>query len=134
MVDEKQEIKDILGFGKEMSVLVGLTKDGKQDIKKFHFTPAPLEEIPNLMTKLNVFFEGADMTKWTPENTQNGAEILLISLKRMHPELTVDEIKKTFSLGVMAKAVRIVMDVNDFLSELQEMNTAMTKANLTTQK
>lgn len=128
-----EEINDILGYGRQLKVLIGIGEDGKQIVKTYHFTPVSLEEIPTSMKRLNDFFNNADMTKWTEKDSDNGAEIIMSSLKRMHPEITKDEIKKVFSLGIMAKAIRIVMDVNDFLSEVQEMNQMMSdnKLNLT---
>lgn len=124
---EIQEINEILGYGQELKVLVGV-KDGKKDIQLFHFTPIPIAEIPVLMKKLDIFFQNSDFTKWTPENQKNAAEIVLASLKRMHPEMTIDYVNEHFSLGIMAKAIKIVMDVNDFLSEVQAMNQTVAEA------
>lgn len=126
--DEIKEINDILGYGQELRVLVGVKEDGQKDIKSFHFTPVSLAEIPILMGKLDKFFVNTDFTKWNDNDKNNAAEIVLTSLKRMHPDMTIEYVKEHFGLGIMARAIKIVMDVNDFLSEVQAMNQSIETA------
>lgn len=136
--DEIKEINDILGYGKELKVLIGLKEDGQKDIRIFHFTPVSIEEIPFLMQKLNKFFDNSDFMKWTEQDKDNAAEIVHVSIKRMHPDISKDFVKANFGLGIIAKSIKIVMDVNDFLSEVQEMNKTVMEAtkglNLPTKK
>ncbi len=123
--EEKKEVNDILGFGQELKVLVGVKENGEKDIQSFHFTPVSIAEIPFLMEKLNKFFSNTDFTKWNDEDKKNVAEIVFTSLKRMHKEITIEYVQEHFGLGIMARAIKIVMDVNDFLSEVQAMNQSI---------
>jgi len=123
------DINDILGYGKELKVLIGIKDDGiTKDIRTLHFTPVSIEDIPHLMQKLNGFFNNTDFTKWTNENKEDAADIIFMSVKRMHPEITKEFVKIHFGLGIIAKAVKIVMDVNDFLSEVRAMNQTILEA------
>lgn len=126
--DEIKEINDILGFGQELKVLVGVKEDGQKDIKSFHFTPVSLSEIPILMGKLDKFFANTDFTKWNDADKTNASEIVFTSLKRMHPEISIEYVKEHFGLGILARSIKIVLDVNDFLSEVQAMNQSIEAA------
>lgn len=125
---EIEEIGAILGYGKELKVLVGIKENGEKDIRTFHFTPVAISQIPILMNKLNHFFTNSDMMKWTEADKENSAEIVHMSITRMHPDITKEFISNHFGLGIIAKSIKIVMDVNDFLSEVQEMNKTMEEA------
>ncbi len=120
-----QEINDILGFGQKIKMLVGADADGKEIIKTYHITPVSVSEMPIIMEKLGKFFDNADVTKWTKENSDNAAEIILMSVKKMHPDVTLETVSKDFSLGTLARAVKVVMDINDFFTEMQQMNNQM---------
>ncbi len=125
MITEK-EVNEILGFGEELNVLIGVDKDTKEkNIKKYHFSPVSLKKIPALMNMLNVFFEASGNNNWNEDVIEKCSKILKLSLEKMHPDITLEEIKENFSLGALAKGISIVMDVNDFLSQMQAMNQRM---------
>lgn len=126
MFASEKEINQILGFGEEMEVLIGIDKDTNQkNIKKYHFAPVPIKKIPTLMTLLNVFFKASESNDWSDEVVEKCAKILKMSLEKMHPEITLEEISANFSLGALAKGISIVMDINDFLSQMQVMTQKM---------
>ena len=126
MLENEKQINDILGYGEKLKVLVGIDKDTGEDIlKEYHFTPVALKKIPALMKMLNVFFKSSGKSDWNEETIEKSAKILKMSLEKMHPDIKSDEIINSFSLGSLAKGISIVMDVNDFLSQMQAMNQKM---------
>ncbi len=116
------KVNQILGYGKVLEVLTGADSNNNPIIKKYHFTPAPLFEIPSLMQKLDSFFKNTEQGEWNEQSMNECAELIKISLIKMHPDITIETIKRDFTLGGMAKAIRTVVDVSDFLAEVQEMN------------
>lgn len=122
----EKEVKEILGYGEELEVLVGVDKDtGEDDIRKYHFSPAPLKKIPALMKLLNAFFKASEKNDWNEDVIQKCSKVLKLSLEKMHPKITTEEIENNFTLGALAKGISIVMDINDFLSQMQVMTQKM---------
>jgi len=126
MSEIEQQTKDILGYGEELEVLIGVDSDtGEKKFKIYHFTPVPLKLIPNLMKSLDVFFKASEKNEWSEAVIDKSASIIKMSLIKMHPNIDNDEIKSNFGLGALAKGISIVMDVNDFLSQMQKMTQKM---------
>lgn len=122
MTDMEQQTNNILGYGEELEILIGVNKEtGEKIIKKYHFTPVALAKIPPLMEKLDSFFQASENRGWNEAVIKDCAEILKMSLVKMQPEITIKEITENFGLGSLAKGISIVMDVNDFLSQMQVM-------------
>jgi hypothetical protein len=122
----EKEVNEILGFGEELEVLVGVDKDTKEKLtKKYHFSPVPLKKIPALMNLLNAFFLASEKNDWNEDIIKKCSKMLKMSLEKMHPDISDEEIENNFSLGALAKGISIVMDINDFLSQMQKMNQKM---------
>ena len=118
-----EELNDILGYGKVVKVMVGKNgKDGKPDIQEFHFTPVSIKDMPELEKLLKEFFESMDGKNVGDQKAmEKAAKIIEMSMRKMHPDVKHDKIMEMFSLGAIAKVIKIVMDVNDFLTEMGEI-------------
>lgn len=127
--ENENENSDILGYGKILKVLVG-SKDGEPIIQNYHFTPVSLKDMPELNNLLDKFFKIADGIgdQWDKSALESSASIIQMSTKKMHPDLSVDQILEQFTLTGIAKAVSIVMDVNDFLSSMEALKNQSLKA------
>ncbi len=129
MSELKQDMHELVGGGQVLRFVVGSQKGegGKREqiIEEYHFTPVALKDIPKLQDKLNGFFETSEKGAWNEEALKNAGELIVLSLKRMHDGITVEQVLEKFSLGGLAKAVRIAMDVNDFLSEMGEISKGL---------
>jgi hypothetical protein len=115
-------------------------------IETYHMCPVSLKDLPKLQENLNAFFQQAQSNQgtgginsqlgvggeWTPEKISAGGKIISLSLSKMHPEITEDIAVEKFGLGGLAKAVKIAMDINNFLSEMGEIQTASTKVRMMT--
>lgn len=126
-VDISQEINNILGYGKEIEVLFGISDDGSKDIRKIHITPAPLSKLPELYKLIDKVTSIEDFT--SDEYIKNACSLIRIATERMHPELTVEVIGEKFGLAAMMKVIRVVADVNDFLSEARETEKMVKEVN-----
>jgi hypothetical protein len=116
-----EEVKNILGYGQVIEMLVGIDEEtGKTKIEKFHFTPAPLSKISELFGLIDKISEIDDFT--SKEFVDNGANLVKLSIERMHPKVTIEDIKNTFGLVGIMKSIKVVADINDFLSEVREIN------------
>jgi hypothetical protein len=123
--NDAQVLNDILGYGKEIELLKGIDKEtNKKVIKKYHLAPVSLAKMPKLTTLLNKFFDGDD-DEFSDERINIAGEILKLSLEKMHPDITVEEILDSFTLGTLSKGIRYVVDLNDFLSEMQKLGREM---------
>lgn len=125
--DITKEINNILGYGKEIEVLFGLNEDGSKDIKKIHITPAPLSKLPKLYELIDKVTSIEDFT--SEEYIANACLLIKMATERMHPELTVEVIGEKFGLASMMKVIRVVADVNDFLSEARETEKMVKEVN-----
>lgn len=122
--NSQEQINKIMGYGQKLEVLIGKNSNGEDLLETYHFTPVSLEKIPDLSKKINLFLEKTQNGNFNDVGVLNtAAEIIKISLNKMHPNITIKEIKEKFSLGALAKAVKIIMDTNDFLTEMQAMAT-----------
>jgi hypothetical protein len=127
----------ILGYGKKVQVMIpGEEKDGvvQEKTLELHFTPVSLKDMPELQKLLAEFMGSAETNEWNKEAIHSSARIIQLSLKKMHPKITEEEISDMFTLGGLARAVRIVMDVNDFLKEMGEMKEMTTIATMAKKK
>ncbi|MHA2363872.1 MAG: hypothetical protein ACXAC7_07930 [Candidatus Hodarchaeales archaeon] len=131
----EKDLSKILGYGVEIEVAVG--KDGdKVKIEKYHMCPVALRDIPALQKSLNVFMNASQSAEpgketWKESTVKEAANVVVLSLKKMHPEVTVDDVLDKFGLGGLAKAVKVAMDVNNFLSEMGEIKKGMSEINQT---
>ena len=113
--------KKILGYGEKLSILIG-SENGKEVIVEYHFTPVPLKEIPELEKLLDGFFDATESDEgWTEDSIKGCCELIRMSIKKMHPGVKIETIEEHFTLSGIAKAVKIVMDINDFLSEMEAL-------------
>ena len=125
----EKDLSAILGYGKEIEVAIGRDgESGEIKIEKFHMCPVSLKDIPELQKSLNVFFNSSDTAGkeiWNKETVEEMANVVLLSLRKMHPKVTTDEILDKFGLGGLAKAVKTALDINNFLSEMGEIQQGM---------
>ena len=49
------------------------------------------------------------------------AELMLLGVKNQHPEATVEDMQKDFSLGDFPKVYQRILDMNDFLSGMRNI-------------
>ena len=71
------------------------------------------------------FFDATQKKAWNKDSLDQAANVIVLSLKRMHPDIEKDEVLEKFSLGGLAKAVKIAMDINNFLSEMGEISQGL---------
>jgi len=117
--DQEQKVKNILGYGQKLKVFIGKNEKNEDEFKEYHFCPVSLSDIPDLTKSLNEFGKTAKNKNWTKESLETVAKIIQLSLKRAHGEIQIDTLLNEFDFGSLAKAVRIAINVNDFLSEMQ---------------
>jgi len=134
MVDKVEDINinQILGYGEILNILVGayaadegVHKKGEPKIERYHITPVSIKENNKLITAVNKFFEHADsitdIKSPNDEAYQYGIEIIFLSTRKMHPDLTKEQIGEKFGLLGIAKATKIAMELNNFLAEVKGM-------------
>lgn len=117
-MDTEKINKEILGYGSKLDILIG-SDDGEEKIVQYHFTPVALKDIGELTKLLDEFFVVAEKGAWGDKTIDISAKIIKLSIKKMHPEITLDEIKEQFTLAGIGRAISTVMDINDFLSEME---------------
>jgi len=122
---EEKEFNDILGYGKKMKIFVSKNGDGKEVEEssiELHFTPVSLKELPTLQKKLEEWSDASGKGAFNKQAITVAAEIIRMSLKKMHSDYTTEMILETFTYGGLAKAITIVVDLNDFLSDMGELS------------
>lgn len=139
-------INKLLGYGAKFEFLMGLKEDGTEDVRTFHISPVPMNELPKLEELVNKFFvlsntameetaaavqatakaideekeqQQAPTHMWTEDMIELSSEILHMSLKKMHPDYTKEKCRETFTLGVLSMSIDYVMDVNDFFTGME---------------
>jgi hypothetical protein len=122
--EQEQQNKDILGYGKKLKVFIGKKKIDDKDTdedeyKEYHFCPVPLSDIPELTKSLDAFGRTANNKSWSQDALKSIAKIIQLSLKKAHGEIPIETILKEFDFGSLAKSVKIAINLNDFLSEMQ---------------
>lgn len=117
----EQDIKNILGYGEKLSILVGkyskdegLHKAGDDMIKEYHVCPVSISQLGELYEYLNIFMANPNME--SKETIEAAIKIIKLSLAKMHPDITEDEIVNNFGQVSIAKVVEIASEINDFLS------------------
>ena len=106
----EKELNDILGYGKKFKIIVGVNSDNNEPlIKEYHMCPVSLKDLPELQKSLNTFFESAGKmgNTWNDESIRQAGNLIVLSLKKMHPKIDIDEVINVFGLGGLAKAVKI---------------------------
>lgn len=119
-----EELNDILGYGKKVKVMIGREDgdNGEPKIQEFHFTPVSIKDMPELEKLLQEFFNSMDGKKIGDQKSmEKAAKIIEMSMRKMHPDIKHTEIMEMFTLGAIAKVIKVVMDVNDFLAEMGEI-------------
>lgn len=118
-----EELNDILGYGKKVKVMIGKNGESEEpEIKEFHFTPVSIKDMPELEKLLQEFFNSMDGKKVGDQKSmEKAAKIIEMSMRKMHPDIKHDKIMEMFTLGAIAKVIKVVMDVNDFLVEMGEI-------------
>jgi hypothetical protein len=131
-MEEKNNLKEILRIGNKIQVLWGTKQDADgnniDDIREIHITEASLRDLPELTECLNKFGEsGSESTNmFSNEQIDYAAKIIKISTRKMHPELTIDNIKDYFSLTELADAISAVLEINKFFQKMQAITDKMT--------
>lgn len=139
---EQNDAKKILGYGEVLQLLTGRWdsddanhKKGDPKIEKFHITPVSIKNTDDLISEINDFFGNVEsvmdfQNKSAMSNGENikhqkaytaGINIIFLSTRKMHPELTKDEIKDKFNILAIAKCVQISLELNNFLTVIGEM-------------
>lgn len=134
--DAQDSINNIMGYGKVIKVLTGLyqeddekhgIKKGDKKIETFHMTPSSLINIPKTINKLEVFLDNAGNIG--DEKAMDAASDLIVeSLKKMHPNITKREVKEKFGLVGLVSAIKYVLEINDFLSQIRQIQDQLTEA------
>lgn len=121
-------VNQILGYGRVLEVLIGTDDDGKEITKKYHMTPVSLKDIPVLVQNVDKFmndFGKEDEQPFAGDSMDAIGDAIVMSLKRMHPNITKEEVLENFSLGMIGAAVEIILDMNDFLSQMTTVKNKM---------
>jgi hypothetical protein len=137
------QITHIVGDAEEFKILKSINPEtGEKNYKSYFLTPVPIGKLPMLQKKLEAFFVEAETpTKKRKKNESDpdtlmnekmidaACGIIKMSIDKLHPNVTEDEIKNDFDLGSMVKAISKVMGLNDFLSEMQALSKTMLELN-----
>ena len=112
--------------------MVGKGKGGDAEIEEFHFTPVSMKDMPTLEKLLKEFFDLVGNESVGNEKAMlKAAQIIELSMKKMHPDMNSEKIIDIFSLGGVAKILSIVMDVNDFLAGMGKIKEMSNQIQLT---
>lgn len=140
-VDEKtpleqdvEKLEVLQGYGEKLNVFTGM-KDGKAQWQTYHIAPVSIKDIPEL-TKRILEFQKAAMkaeevavagkgTAFTEKDSKNGAQMVLMGLKKTMPDVEEDEILENFSFGTMIKASHILVSINDLGTEVDKEGNAV---------
>lgn len=131
--DIQKEVGEIMGAGKVIPTLIGIEEDGETPkIKKYHITPVSLSKLGELGKLLDDFFESTNEEKNNSTGLGDdfiakGVAVVKMSLLKMHPNIEDKEIMENFGLEGIAKAIKIIMGVNEFTKEVGEMQAQMEK-------
>ncbi len=119
----KEELSDIMGYGKIITIQVGMDKDKNVITETYHMCPVSLKDLPALQESLNAFLKATEAGKqsFNEETLAEAANVIVLSLKKMHPDFTKEDALEKFGLGGLAVAVKTAMDINNFLSEMGEI-------------
>lgn len=128
-MSDEQILKDLAGEGTILKLLTGSEK-GKVKYKEYHMTPVSLKDIPELFDLLRKFEEESNKGVWNKECIDVVVKIIMMSLKKAHPEIEESEIREVFGLGGMAKAIKAAMDMNDFLLIMRELKGTLSEAGM----
>lgn len=118
--NQKSDISKILGYGEKLKVFNGKNKDGDDTVIVYHFCPVTLSDLPNMIEALNTFGSVSESKSFSDSLAlESAAKIIQLSLKKAHGEISIQDILNQFSLSDLAKAIKISLSLNDFLSEMQ---------------
>lgn len=120
--EQKTDIKNILGYGEKLRVFDGQDDDGNDKFIEYHFCPASISDLPDMIEAINDFGSITANNSFTKEGMAAACKVLQISLKKAHGEIPVETLMEQIGLGGLAKAIRIALSLNDFLSEMQAIN------------
>ena len=120
------QVDELLGYGKKLKVFIGVDKEGKEVVEEFHFCPVPLRLIPTLSAKLDEFLKAANKGSFNESSVKVAAEIIKLSIQKVHPDVSLERVLEVFTLGTLARGIKIVMDVNDFFTEMQALEQIAT--------
>lgn len=123
MSDLQKDIDQIIGYGKKIKVLIGKDKDGNDNIEEFHITPISLDKIPEFMKRLEAVMNASNFN--TDEAIVKLSELIKMSMTKMHPNISAEEIANKLGLGGMAEVVNIIVDINDFFSKMEKLKVTM---------
>lgn len=124
-----KKLEVLQGFGEKLNVFTGM-KDGKAQWKKYHIAPVSIKDIPALTQKILKFEEAATKMQeaaaagqakaFTAADAKNGAQMIMMGLKKTMPDVKEDEILENFSFGTMIKASHILVSLNDLGVEVDK--------------
>jgi len=121
---QQDDVNAILGYGKVLRTLIGIYdtdegeyKKGDKKYKDYHVTSVSLDKIPELFDKADAFL-GNKYKFGSTEFLDNACDIIKLGLLKMHPNVTIEQIKKDFDLNGIVDAIEIVMSINDFFQKM----------------
>jgi hypothetical protein len=137
----EKTFNEILGFGKVLNIFCGIDDEGNNIVRKVHITPVPLRDLPKAEKLVNTFLSVQDELsrvnevtsendKVTPEERYDilseklynaGSELIMLSSRKVHPDLDKEEIMSFFPLSAVAEAIDIILDINDFLLKYKQI-------------
>ena len=105
----------------DIDVIIGEAKKIKVRGKIYHLSASPVSDLPKLINKIEEF-ERIDATTVTDEKALRiMAETIFLGLKEHQKEITVEEIQENFPLSAFPILINIMLDINDFLSNMGKM-------------
>lgn len=123
VVSDADNVKDVSGLNDTEII-------ASHSGKKFIIRACSIQEIPNLVNKLSALDEGfkkfggdasAAITDEKQEVLNVMADIILMGLKTMHPEMNIESVKENFSITDFPVAYEKILDMNDFLSKMRKI-------------
>lgn len=122
----KQDFDDVLGHGKIVKVDTGdKEKFAPDGIAELHFTPVVLNKMPELIDAINNFSKKAGSGSWDKDAINSSLDIIHLSLQKYHKDIAKEEIGEWFDIGGLAYVVRIAIDMNRFLEEMEQVGQAV---------
>lgn len=122
----EESAHNIMGYGKIINVLFGTKKKSdseevEADVRAIHLTPVGMKDVSTVQKNITELINEVKLGNWSEAAIQKATDIIYMSTRRMHPELTKEQIMDHFSLSILGKALTIVLDINHFLSQMQQL-------------
>ena len=111
----------------QITILVGEKRAVTIAGKEYFVSASPMGEIPDIIEKIQQFEaeSGVSDGKLSSKLVDKMIEIMLMGVKKNHPDITTKFIKENWPLAAFPVIVRIMLDLNDFLAGMGELQAPL---------